>query len=97
MGIRVHELAKELKLTSKELLAQLAKLKVAVTSPMSTVEEAAVAKLRQALGAKKSATPHTTTAARPPTKSVKAAAPAQHVTPVAQKAPAAKATVAPPS
>jgi translation initiation factor IF-2 len=54
--MRVHELAKELGLSSKELIERLAKLKVSVKGHMSTMEDAVVARVRQAL-ARPKATP----------------------------------------
>ncbi len=42
MGIRVHQLAKELKISSKELIEKLHKLKVDVHSHMSTLDEETV-------------------------------------------------------
>ncbi len=53
--MRLHELAKELHLTSKQLTEQLAKLKVSGKGPMSAVGEDVVARLRQAVGGKKTA------------------------------------------
>ena len=47
---RVHELAKELGLTSKEVLAHLEKIGVAVKSHASTVDEDTAAKVRSDLG-----------------------------------------------
>ena len=48
MGIRVHELAKELQRSSKEIIEQLTKLKVSVKGHMSSVEDDIAARLRQA-------------------------------------------------
>ncbi len=56
--MRVHELAKELKLTSKELLSKLSLLKIPAKAHMSTLDDAAVAKVRaeaaKSLGSKPS-------------------------------------------
>ena len=98
MTIRVHELAKELNASSKDVIAQLSKLKVAVKGPMSTVEDAVVEKLRRALGAAKSGAK----SARPSAKKAAATAvatakaPAKTAKPaVVKKAPAN--VVAPPT
>jgi translation initiation factor IF-2 len=44
--MRVYELAKELGLTSKEVIERLAKLRVTVKGHMSTVDDAVTEKLR---------------------------------------------------
>ena len=49
MGVRVHDLAKELGMSSKELVDGLARLKVVVKSHMSVVDDEMVAKIRQAM------------------------------------------------
>jgi len=53
--MRVYELAKELGLSSKELIERLAERKVFVKGHMSTVDEATVSQLRQALARPKAA------------------------------------------
>ena len=57
--LRVHELAKELKLSSKELIERLHKLGSSVKGPMSTVEDGLAPRLRQGAPAAppKAATP----------------------------------------
>jgi len=52
MTIRVHQLAKELGLSSKELLDKLAALKIDVKGHMSSLEDATVEKLRGEFSAK---------------------------------------------
>jgi len=47
--MHVYELAKELGISSKELIERLAKLRVSVKGHMSTMEDAVVARVRQAL------------------------------------------------
>ena len=54
-GMRVHELAKELRLSSKEVIERLAALGVKIKGHMSTVDESVVTRLRQTLA--KPATP----------------------------------------
>lgn len=49
--MRVHELAKELKLTSKELLAKLKALKISAKAATSSVSDDAAARVRQAVAA----------------------------------------------
>lgn len=49
MGIRVHKLAKELKISSKELIEKLHKLKVDVSSHMSTLDEETAEIVKQEL------------------------------------------------
>ena len=49
MGIRVHEFAKELGLSSKELVTRLTRLKIPVKGPMSAIDDEMVAKIRRAL------------------------------------------------
>ncbi len=82
MSIRVHELAKELKLSSKELIEKLKSLGIDAKSHMSVLAEQDVKKIKTT-GEKKVAEKKT---AEP----VKSAEPAKPVTPV--KAPAATAT-----
>ena len=53
MTVRVHKLAKELGVSSKELIEKLHKLKVDVKGHMSVVDDAAVALVKKELGAKK--------------------------------------------
>lgn len=55
MSIRVHTLAKELGLTSKDLIDKLKKLKISVKGHMSALEEDTVARIRKELEAKKEA------------------------------------------
>ena len=50
-NLRVHELAKSLKLTSAELLAKLKTLKIPATSASSTLDADAINRLRKALAA----------------------------------------------
>ena len=71
--MRVHELAKELGVTSKQIIDQLTKLRVTVKGHMSAVDDAAVAKVRQALAApaKKTATKAATPAHPPATPDAK--------------------------
>ena len=49
MSVRVHELAKELGLSSKELTQRLVKLRVSVKGPTSMVDEEIVSRIRQAV------------------------------------------------
>ena len=53
MTVRVHKLAKELGVSSKELIEKLHKLKVDVKGHMSVLDDAAVALVKKELGAKK--------------------------------------------
>lgn len=53
MGLRVHELAKELKLTSKELIDKLKLMNIEVKSHASSIDDALAEKVRQALMPKK--------------------------------------------
>ncbi|MDP8229605.1 MAG: translation initiation factor IF-2 [Candidatus Gorgyraea atricola] len=53
MSIKVHKLAKELGLTSKELMAKLRALKIDAKTHMSTIDDDAVARVKKALGGKK--------------------------------------------
>jgi len=52
MSIKVHKLAKELGLTSKELMAKLRALKINAKTHMSTIDDDAVARVKKALGGK---------------------------------------------
>jgi len=52
MTIRVHKLAKELKLTSKDLIAKLKKLGIKVKGHMSALDEKAVQTIRREFGKK---------------------------------------------
>ena len=54
--VRVHEYAKRVKKTSKEIIDELGKLNVSVTNHMSTIDEAAISKLDKSYGGKKVAT-----------------------------------------
>ncbi len=103
--MRVHELAKELKLTSKELLARLKALSVSVSSHTSALEASTVERLRRGLVApparsvqvRVTATASTSrsateTAARRKTKSQKTA-PADSALTLAQKAPPVRTPV----
>jgi translation initiation factor IF-2 len=56
-GKRVHELAKELKLTSRQLIEELGKLGVTVSSNLSSVDEKTEIKLRKRLESKKAEEP----------------------------------------
>ena len=52
--IRVHEYAKRVKKTSKEIIDELGKINVSVTNHMSTIDQDAIAKLDKSYGGKKS-------------------------------------------
>ena len=80
--MRVHELAKELNLASKDLIKGLTKLRVPVKGPMSVVDDETVAKIRQAMAALRPG------ALKKPAVS-KPAAPKKKVAVVAAAAPAA--------
>ncbi|MBI3324691.1 MAG: translation initiation factor IF-2 [Candidatus Omnitrophica bacterium] len=102
--MRVHELAKELGISSKELLAGLAKLKVTAKGHMSTIEEDVVARIRRALtkpsvsapkpasatGPSKRTAPAKATAVAAPPPSVAKPASPKPIAPVKPAAPAAK-------
>ena len=89
---RVHELAKELGLTSKEVLAHLEKIGAAVKSHSSTVDEDTAAKLRSELG--NGSAPKT--AAKPaPTKPAPAKAAPAKAAPKASKSAAQQPQTAP--
>lgn len=109
--IRVHELAKELGLSSKEAIAKLASIGVEVKSHSSTVEEDVAERLRAASDGSAAAPPKPKRAkasAKAPAKALKpapapapAGAPAAAPAPAPDPAPAAapapgKAAVAPP-
>ena len=49
MGIRVHEIAKEIEVTSKEVIAQLADIGVDVKGHMSSVDEETAEKVKKKL------------------------------------------------
>ncbi|MBI4340684.1 MAG: translation initiation factor IF-2 [Candidatus Omnitrophica bacterium] len=94
--MRVHELAKSLKLTSAELLAKLKALKIPATSASSTLDADAINRLRKALAAsaaaakKKAAQAKAQSAKKPLAKSAlpaKAAAPAPAKAAAAPEAP----------
>ena len=82
---RVHELAKELGLTSKDVLAHLEKIGVAVKSHASTVDEETAEKVRSDLGNGSAPAP-AKTAAKPKAAPKKAAAPAPKAEPKAEPA-----------
>ena len=65
--MRVHELAKELKITSKELIERLADLNVTVKSHMSQVDEKSAARIREKLHPAKKEQRKTTDKITPPT------------------------------
>ena len=54
--VRVHEYAKRVKKTSKEIIDELGKLNVNVTNHMSTIDEATISKLDKSYGGKKTST-----------------------------------------
>jgi len=95
---RVHELAKELGITSKDVLAKLKEQGEFVKSASSTVEAPVARRLRDAYTAKggKKPTPTPGPSARPAPPAAKPGAPAAPKPPApAQQAPAAKAAPAP--
>ena len=67
MSIKVHKLAKELGLTSKELMAKFLALKINVKSHMSAIDDDVVARVKKELGGK----------AKPPKKAPAKKAPAK--------------------
>ena len=81
---RVHELAKELGVTSKEVLARLSEQGEFVKSASSTVEAPVARRLRESLGGAKPAAKATADGNGAPAKKAAAKAPAP------EKAPAAK-------
>ncbi|MEU8632281.1 translation initiation factor IF-2 [Amycolatopsis sp. NPDC048633] len=97
---RVHELAKELGITSKDVLAKLKEQGEFVKSASSTVEAPVARRLRDAYapkGAKKPApTPGPSARPGPPAAKPGASAPAKPATPAPQEAPAVKAAPAAP-
>lgn len=93
--MRVHELAKELDITSKELLAMLKKLNIPAKSHMSALDEAAVERVRsKPTPAKPAAAPKKPAPKKPaaakakaaPAKPAKKAPPRKSKPPVAKKA-----------
>ncbi|WP_264028673.1 translation initiation factor IF-2 N-terminal domain-containing protein, partial [Mycolicibacterium brisbanense] len=62
---RVHELAKELGVTSKELLAKLKEQGEFVKSASSTVEAPVARRLRESFGSKTESKPEARTSAKP--------------------------------
>ena len=104
MNIRVHQLAKELHLTSKEVMDRLKALKVDVKSHSSSVDEETAERLRQRLAPPKpepAAAPEPATKSAPPPASPASApmvktAP-RAVTPETVTTPAAVAVAAPPA
>jgi translation initiation factor IF-2 len=93
--VRVHELAKELGITSKDAVTKLQELGEFVRSASSTIEAPVVRKLRNAYpdAAAKSAAPAAAPKAAAPAAESRPAAPAPG--PAAPKAPAAPAAAAP--
>jgi translation initiation factor IF-2 len=88
--IRVHELSKELGMTSKELLALAQRLGIAASSPSASIEDAQADRIRRradADGLRRETAPEAPKAAKA-TKSTKAAAPAAEAAPVVEAAPA---------
>ncbi len=65
MSERVHELAKDLKLTSKEVLDKLKALKITAKNHMSVLTAEDIKKFKSSLSAKSKATPSGKTAAKP--------------------------------
>ena len=72
---RVHELAKELGVTSKEVLARLSEQGEFVKSASSTVEAPVARRLREAFGGGKPAKPEAPAAAAKPSGAPKPGAP----------------------
>ncbi|HAP88462.1 MAG TPA: translation initiation factor IF-2, partial [Arthrobacter bacterium] len=93
--VRVHELAKELGITSKDAVTKLQELGEFVRSASSTIEAPVVRKLRNAYpdAAAKTAAPAAAPKAPAPSAETRPAAPAPG--PAAPKAPAAPAAAAP--
>ncbi|MFY9635235.1 MAG: translation initiation factor IF-2 N-terminal domain-containing protein, partial [Cellulosimicrobium cellulans] len=93
--VRVHELAKELGITSKDAVTKLQELGEFVRSASSTIEAPVVRKLRNAYpdAAAKTAAPAAAPKAPAPSAESRPAAPAPG--PAAPKAPAAPAPAAP--
>ena len=87
--MRVHELAKDLKLTSKELLEQLKALKIQAKSHTSTLDADAINRVRKALAATRAA------AKKPPTKPVSRTTPPRTAKPATVVARAAVAPAKP--
>ena len=93
---RVHELAKELGITSKDVLAKLKEQGEFVKSASSTVEAPVARRLRDAYAPKGAKKPTPGPSARPGPPAAKPGAPAAPKPPApAQQAPAAKAAPAP--
>ncbi|WP_207550987.1 translation initiation factor IF-2 N-terminal domain-containing protein, partial [Mycolicibacterium diernhoferi] len=88
---RVHELAKELGVTSKEVLARLSDQGEFVKSASSTVEAPVARRLRESFGGGKSAAPADAPAAKAPGK------PAASGGPKPGPKPAPQAPTAPPA
>ncbi|WP_255284758.1 translation initiation factor IF-2 N-terminal domain-containing protein, partial [Nocardia salmonicida] len=78
---RVHELAKELGVTSKELLAKLKEQGEFVKSASSTVEAPVARRLRESVASKSAPAADAKSAARPGPSSAAAARPAAKPTP----------------
>ncbi|SEF32561.1 translation initiation factor IF-2 [Amycolatopsis pretoriensis] len=91
---RVHELAKELGITSKDVLAKLKEQGEFVKSASSTVEAPVARRLRDAYAPKGAKKPTPGPSARPGPPAAKPAAP-KPPAPAQQQAPAAQATPAP--
>lgn len=92
MSIRVHEIAKELKLTSKEVIEKLKALKVDAKSHMSVLTDENVKALKQSAEKKPAAAKASTKTEKteaPAEKAKAAPAPAAPVAPVVPAAPAA--------
>ncbi|MBK7820709.1 MAG: translation initiation factor IF-2 [Tessaracoccus sp.] len=93
---RVHEIAKEIGITSKELLAKLGEMGEYVRGPSSTLEAPVVRKIKESLGGSPSGAPKTEQAPRPAARPSAPAAPAAPKAPTpAPSAPAAPAAQTP--
>ncbi|MGB3372957.1 MAG: translation initiation factor IF-2 N-terminal domain-containing protein, partial [Rhodococcus sp. (in: high G+C Gram-positive bacteria)] len=96
---RVHELAKELGVTSKELLARLKEQGEFVKSASSTVEAPVARRLRESFPSEKSDSPSengsTTASAPKPSTGAKPGGPRPGPKPAARPTPAAPAAVKP--
>ena len=86
MSMRVHELAKELEITSKQLIEGLTRLKIPVKGHMSLVDDETVSKIRQAMVRQKAAI----TAPRPPKTSTPSGLPKRPATLTIRRPPALK-------
>ncbi len=93
---RVHEIAKEIGITSKELLAKLGEMGEYVRGPSSTLEAPVVRKIKETLAGPAEA-PKTEQAPRPAARPSAPAAPAAPKAPTAGATPAAPAAPAQPS